>query len=207
MNVYIQIRRLYIIFFLTLIEFECYFWNFYQIANAIECFQVPRRRKRKLKRKKKLSAMALRSLLTRPSSLLERASPSKVKVLKRPYYLSGKYHALYRHIWYGTVLGKRKYFKSVTVRWRTANFFFSCRNLNRLCLKYRTWSQQKLNHSDHRVNTTSYIEKACLHNRIGRNWCKFSRPECATSQLDVIQLSVSCHESRVCASLLLLFSE
>ena len=29
------------------------------------------------------------------------------------------------------------------------------------------------------------LERACLHNRIGRNWCKFSRPECATSQLDV----------------------
>ena len=26
------------------------------------------------------------------------------------------------------------------------------------------------------------LERACLHNRIGRNWCKFSRPECATSQ-------------------------
>ena len=26
------------------------------------------------------------------------------------------------------------------------------------------------------------LERACLHNRIGRNWCKFSRPKCATSQ-------------------------
>ena len=25
------------------------------------------------------------------------------------------------------------------------------------------------------------LEWACLHNRIGRNWCKFSRPECVTS--------------------------
>ena len=29
------------------------------------------------------------------------------------------------------------------------------------------------------------LERACLHNRIGRNWCKFSRAECATSQSDV----------------------
>ena len=29
------------------------------------------------------------------------------------------------------------------------------------------------------------IERACLHNRIGWKWCKFSRPECATSQRDV----------------------
>ena len=29
------------------------------------------------------------------------------------------------------------------------------------------------------------LERACLHNKIGRNWCKFSRPECATSQRDV----------------------
>ena len=29
------------------------------------------------------------------------------------------------------------------------------------------------------------LERACLHNRIGRNWCKFSRPECAASQHDV----------------------
>ena len=29
------------------------------------------------------------------------------------------------------------------------------------------------------------LERACLHNRTGRNWCKFSRPECATSQRDV----------------------
>ena len=31
------------------------------------------------------------------------------------------------------------------------------------------------------------LERACLHNRIGRNWCKFSLPKCATSHRDVIQ--------------------
>ena len=29
------------------------------------------------------------------------------------------------------------------------------------------------------------LERACLHNKIGRNWCKFYLPECATSQRDV----------------------
>ena len=33
---------------------------------------------------------------------------------------------------------------------------------------------------DHRV--IILLQRACLHNRIERNWCKFSRPECATSQ-------------------------
>ena len=28
------------------------------------------------------------------------------------------------------------------------------------------------------------LERAWLHNRIGRNLCKFFRPECATSQCD-----------------------
>ena len=35
------------------------------------------------------------------------------------------------------------------------------------------------------VHCLILLERACLHNRIGRNWCKFSRPECATSQRDV----------------------
>ena len=29
------------------------------------------------------------------------------------------------------------------------------------------------------------LERAYLHNRIRRNWCKFYRPKCATSQRDV----------------------
>ena len=29
------------------------------------------------------------------------------------------------------------------------------------------------------------LERACLHNRIGRNLCKFSRPKYAASQRDV----------------------
>ena len=32
------------------------------------------------------------------------------------------------------------------------------------------------------------LQRACLHNRIGRNWCKFSRPECATSHRDVTRV-------------------
>ena len=41
----------------------------------------------------------------------------------------------------------------------------------------------KLNYYNHSV--IILLEGAGLHNKIGRNWCKFSRPKCATSQHDI----------------------
>ena len=52
------------------------------------------------------------------------------------------------------------------------------------CYLYcQTKFPKRVIHSNHRV--IIILERTCLHNRIGRNLCKFSRPECATSQRDV----------------------
>ena len=53
----------------------------------------------------------------------------------------------------------------------------------------KTSSSSPSYNNSHRV--IILLERACLHNRIGRNWCKFSRPECATSQSDVSQLKTA----------------
>ena len=53
---------------------------------------------------------------------------------------------------------ERPLIKSVLIFWGSDSWLFS---------------------SNHRV--IILLERACLHNRTLRNWCKFSRPECATT--------------------------
>ena len=49
---------------------------------------------------------------------------------------------------------------------------------------FGNWSR-KMNIRTRAHRVIILLERAYLHNRIGRNWCKFSRPECATSQSEV----------------------
>ena len=68
---------------------------------------------------------------------------------------------------WGTTAGKRVRKRSLSVVGAGRKLWGPARN----CVTWRGGT--------HRV--IILLERACLHNRIGRNWCKFSRPECATS--------------------------